>query len=58
MWVGGCHTPTTLHPGKNSVPIVREVGWAPGQVWTGADHLAPNGIRYPDRPAVAIRYTD
>ena len=31
-------------PGKDPVPIVQEVGWAPGQVWTG-------GIRSPDRPA-------
>jgi len=26
-------------------------GWAPGPVWTGAENLAPTGIRYPDRPA-------
>jgi len=38
-------------PGKDSVPIVQEAGWAPGPVWTGAENLAPNGIRSPDRPA-------
>ena len=38
-------------PGKDPVPIVQEAGWAPGPVWTGADNLAPTGIRSPDRPA-------
>jgi len=27
------------------------MGWAPGPVWTGAENLAPTGIRSPDRPA-------
>jgi len=36
---------------KDPVPIVREAGWASGPVWTGAENLAPTGIRYPDRPA-------
>jgi hypothetical protein len=38
-------------PGKDPVPIVQEAGWALGPVWTGAENLAPTGIRYPDRPA-------
>jgi len=38
-------------PGKDSVPIVQEAGWAPGPVWTGAENLAPTGIRSPDHPA-------
>ena len=38
-------------PGKDPVPIVEEAGWAPGPVWTGAENLAPTGIRSPDRPA-------
>jgi len=37
--------------GKDPVPIVQEAGWAPGPVWTGAENLAPTGIRSPDRPA-------
>ena len=37
-------------PGKDPVPIVQEAGWAPGPVWTGAENLAPTGIRSPDRP--------
>ena len=41
--------PFTL--GKDPVPIVQEAGWAPGLVWTGAENLAPTGIRSPDRPA-------
>jgi hypothetical protein len=36
--------------GKDPVPIVQEVGWAPGLVWTGADNLASTGIRSPNRP--------
>ena len=38
-------------PGKDPVPIVQEAGWAPGPVWTGAENLAPIGIRCRDRPA-------
>ena len=38
-------------PGKDPVPIVQEAGWAPQLVWTGAENLAPTGIRSPDRPA-------
>jgi hypothetical protein len=41
---------STSHPGrfnpvKAPVPVVQEAGWAPGPVWTGAENLAPNGIR-------------
>jgi hypothetical protein len=38
-------------PRKDPVPIVQEAGWAPGPAWTGAENLAPTGIRSPDRPA-------
>ena len=41
----------SLPPGKNPVPIVQEAGWAPGAAWTGAENLAPTGIRSPDRQA-------
>ena len=45
-------TPRPLFtPGKDPVPIVQEAGWAPGPVWTGAENLAPTGIRSPDRRA-------
>jgi len=40
-----------LTPGKDPVPIIQEVGWAPGPVWTGAENLAATEIRTPDRPA-------
>jgi hypothetical protein len=52
----------TLRPGRFTppkrhwVPIVQEAGWAPGVVWTGAENLAPIGIRFSDRPA--RNYTD
>jgi hypothetical protein len=32
-------------PRKDLVPIVQEAGWAPGPDWTGAEYLAPTGIR-------------
>ena len=40
-----------LTPRKDPVPILQEAGWASGPVWTGAENLAPTGIRSPDRPA-------
>jgi hypothetical protein len=52
MGVGGQrHALAAFTPWKDPVPIVHEGGWAPGPVWTGAENLAPNGIRSPDRPA-------
>jgi hypothetical protein len=45
-------TPRPLFtPGKDPVPIVQEAGWAPALVWTGAENLAPTGIRSLDCPA-------
>jgi hypothetical protein len=43
--------PGRFTPWKDPVPIVQEVRWAPGPVWTCAKNLAPTGIRSPDRPA-------
>jgi hypothetical protein len=49
--VGGQHhAPAALPPGMTRYPLYRR-GWAPGTVWTGAENLAPTGIRSPDRPA-------
>ena len=51
-WWGVSLTPRPLFtPGKAPVPIVQETVWAPGPVWTGAENLAPTGIRSPGRPA-------
>jgi len=51
-WLGVSVTPRPLFTlGKNLVLIVQEAGWAPGPGWTGAENLAPIGIRYLDRPA-------
>jgi len=45
-------TPRPLFtPGKVTVPIVQEAGWAPGLVWRGAENLVPTGTRSPDHPA-------
>jgi hypothetical protein len=47
--------PDRLTGGKDPAPIVQETGWAPGSVWTGAENLAPTGIRSLDRPARDIK---
>jgi hypothetical protein len=52
MWVGGQrHAPAALSPGKDPAPVIQEAGWASRPVWTGAENLAPTGIRFPDRSA-------
>ena len=50
---GGWSTPRPgcFSPGKDSVPILEQVGWAPGPVWRSAENLAPTGIRSPDHLA-------
>jgi hypothetical protein len=48
---GQRHAPAAFYPEKDPVSIVQEAGWAPEPVWTGAENLAPTGIRSPDRPA-------
>ena len=44
-------TSQAFHPGKKTVPIVQEAGWAPTPVWASAENLAVIGIRSPDRSA-------
>jgi len=52
MGVGGQHhAQGRFTPGKDPVPILQEAGWAPRQVWTGAENIASTGIRSPDLPA-------
>ena len=52
MWVGGRrHAPDIFTPGKDRLPIVYEVGWVRGPVWTGVEYLAPSGIRSSNPPA-------
>ena len=41
----------SLPPGKTRHPLYWRLGGAPGSVWTGAENLAPTGIRSLDRPA-------
>jgi hypothetical protein len=49
MGVGGqLHASAALPPVKTRYPLYRRLG---GPVWTGAENLAPTGIRSPDRPA-------
>ena len=52
MGVGGHHhDPAALPPVKTQYPMYWGAGWGPGPVWTGAENLAPTGIRSPYRPA-------
>ena len=39
-----------LSPGKDTVPILQEAGWATGPVWTGAKSRLNRDLM-PDRPA-------
>ena len=48
---GQHHAPAATYPRKDPVLIVQEAGWASDPVWTGAENLAPTGIRSQDRPA-------
>ena len=48
---GQRHDPAPLYPGKTTVPIVQEAGWAPESVWKGAENFASTGIRSPDPSA-------
>ena len=41
----------TPRPIFTPVPMVQVAGWASGPVWTGAENLAPTGIRSPGCPA-------
>jgi hypothetical protein len=47
-WVVKRHAPAALPPERDPVPTVQEAGWAPGPVRTGAENLAPTGIRSTD----------
>jgi hypothetical protein len=57
--VGGWSTPRPgrFTPGKDPVPIVQEAGLATEPVWTGAENLAPTGIRSRTVQPVASRHT-
>ena len=46
--------PGRFTPRKDTVSIVQESGWASGPVWTGAENLAPTGIRPSDRPTQSL----
>jgi hypothetical protein len=52
MGVGGQrHALAALLSGKRPGTHCFGGWWAPGPVWTGAEYIAPTGIRSPDRPA-------
>ena len=49
---GFSFTPRPLfNPGKYTLPIVQEVGWVSGLVWTGAENFASTEILSPHRAA-------
>jgi hypothetical protein len=43
-------TPRPFYPRERPGTYCTEDALAPGPVWTGAENLAPTGIRSPDRP--------
>ena len=47
---GSASRPGHSLPWERPSNMLQEVGWTPGPVWTGAENLAPNGIRSLDRP--------
>jgi len=49
-WVVSSTPRPHFTPGKDQIPILQEVGWAPGPVWTGGKSR-PHGDSTPDRPA-------
>jgi hypothetical protein len=50
--VGGeLHAPAAFSLEGHPISIVQEAWWAPGSAWTGAENLAPTGIRLLDRSA-------
>ena len=52
------HAPAALPPGKILGTLAEEAGWAPGQVLTGAENLAPTGIRSRTVQPVESRHSD
>ena len=49
-WVVSSTLRPHFTPGKYTVPILQEAGWAPGPVWTGGKSR-PHRDSIPDRPA-------
>ena len=49
----GCqrHAPAALPPGKTRYRLYKRMDGLQGRSGTGAENLAPTGIRSPDRPA-------
>jgi hypothetical protein len=59
MWWVVNATPRSLYPPeKDLVPTLQEAGWAPGQVWMGAENLASTGFDPRTVQPVASSYTD
>jgi hypothetical protein len=44
---GQRRSPAVLPPGKRTVPLIQEAGWARGSVWTDVENFTPTAIRYP-----------
>jgi len=39
---------------RDPAPFVQEPGWASGPIWSGAENLAPTGIRSSGRTAGSV----
>jgi hypothetical protein len=46
--------PSRLNQGKDSVPIVQEVGWSQGPVWAGEGNSRPTEVRSSNRPSCTV----
>jgi len=52
-WVVSSTPRPHFTPGKDTVPILLEAGWAPGLIWTGRKSR-PHRESTPDRPAQSL----
>ena len=55
---GQRHAPAAFTPGKDPGLILQEAGWAPEQVWRGAENLVPTEFDPRTVQPVVSRYTD
>jgi hypothetical protein len=51
-------SPGYFNPGKDPIPIVQEAGRSPGQLWPGAENIAPSGDGTSNRLPVSIHSSD
>jgi len=55
---GQCGDPAALPLERDWAPILQEVDWAAGPVWTGVENFAVSSNPYPTAQPVASHYAD